>query len=71
MLTPFPGPGGRIRVSTEFDVRLGRPPIAGYLGYMYDVSPDGQRVLVNTAVGDDTTVSAISLVINWPAALPQ
>jgi len=52
-----------------FEVR-GR--LAGYLGsgqgYNYDVSADGQRFLVNTAVGQ-TTSAPITLVVNWTAAL--
>jgi hypothetical protein len=38
--------------------------------YHYDVSPDGKRVLVNTAV-DSATVAPISVVVNWPAAISK
>ncbi len=49
-----------------------RPRLASYLGYgvgsNYDVSPDGQRFLVNAAVAGQTT-APITLVVNWMAAL--
>jgi Tol biopolymer transport system component len=35
--------------------------------YMYDVSPDGQRFLINTLV--EQAVQPITLVVNWTAAL--
>ena len=37
-------------------------------GYLYDVSGDGQRFLVNTLV-QQTTSSPITLVVNWTADL--
>jgi serine/threonine protein kinase/Tol biopolymer transport system component len=36
---------------------------------MYDVSPDGQRFLINTIV--EQAVQPITLVVNWPALLKQ
>ncbi len=36
--------------------------------YMYDVSRDGQRFLINTLV-EQAAVQPITLVVNWPAAL--
>ncbi|MDO8795816.1 MAG: protein kinase [Vicinamibacterales bacterium] len=48
--------------------------LAGYLGYgagsNYDVSPDGQRFLVNAAVSGQTT-APITLIVNWTAALKK
>jgi Tol biopolymer transport system component len=37
-------------------------------GSTYDVAPDG-RVIVNSTIGEDT--NAITLVVNWPAALKK
>jgi hypothetical protein len=36
----------------------------------YDVSPDGQRFLVNT-LADGTASAPITLVVNWPALLKK
>jgi eukaryotic-like serine/threonine-protein kinase len=36
---------------------------------MYDVTPDGQRFLINTIV--EQTVQPITLVVNWPALLKK
>jgi serine/threonine protein kinase len=48
-------------------------PLFAYHGggedYTYDVSPDGQRFLVNTVVSD--TSQPIVLVLNWPAGLKK
>ena len=101
-VVPFPGPGGKVRISTgggdnarwrrdgkeifylagntlmaagvtangsRFDVgavqRLFDVPTAdGY--WPYDVSPDGQRFLVNTLEG---AVAPLTIVVNWPAGL--
>jgi hypothetical protein len=38
--------------------------------YPYDVSPDGQRFVVNTVM-DDATSTTITVVINWTAGLPE
>jgi hypothetical protein len=38
--------------------------------YPYDVSADGQRFLVNTFV-EETTSTAITLFVNWPAQLKK
>ena len=40
----------------------------GNTGSMYDVSPDGQRFLVNT-LADEDAAAPITLVVNWPALL--
>jgi hypothetical protein len=37
--------------------------------YAYDVSPDGQRFLVNTMVDQNTSVAPITVVVNWPATM--
>jgi eukaryotic-like serine/threonine-protein kinase len=42
----------------------------GNTGSMYDVSPDGQRFLVNT-LADDVAAAPITLVVNWPALLKK
>jgi hypothetical protein len=39
-------------------------------GSMYDVSPDGQRFLVNTLAEEDAA-APITLVVNWPALLKK
>lgn len=46
-----------------------RPPIR-LDAYPYDVSPDGQRFVVN-ALTDDTTSTTITVVLNWTAGLPK
>ena len=60
---------GAVRALFEIQRRM-----AAYLGYNsgnnYDVSPDGQRFLVNVAVAGQTT-APIALVVNWPAALEK
>ena len=47
-------------------------PGSRYLGYgvgsNYDVSPDGQRFVVNTAVSGQTT-APITLIVNWTAVI--
>jgi eukaryotic-like serine/threonine-protein kinase len=103
-VVPFPGPGGRVRISTargdnarwrrdgkeifylagntlmaaavtakgsRFDVgpvqRLFEVPMVdGY--WPYDVSPDGQRFLVNTL---ESAVPPLTIVVNWPATLKR
>jgi eukaryotic-like serine/threonine-protein kinase len=42
-------------------------PTAGQIGY--DVSPDGQRVLVNSPAESDAT--PITVILNWPAELKK
>ncbi len=36
-------------------------------GVSYDVSPDGQRLLIVKPAGRPVVQSQISLVVNWPA----
>ena len=103
-VVPFPGPGGKVRISTaggdnarwrrdgkeiffladhtlmaaavtakgsRFEVgavqRLFEVPMVdGY--WPYDVSPDGQRFLVNMLEG---AVAPLTIVVNWPAGLKR
>jgi Tol biopolymer transport system component len=51
-------------VRSLFDTRPGGPP-----RFVYDVSPDGQRFLVNTLV--EEAAAPITLVVNWPALLKK
>lgn len=39
--------------------------------YFYDVTPDGQRFLINTPVEGQVNTPPITLVVNWPALLKQ
>jgi Tol biopolymer transport system component len=48
-----------------FEIRRGGP------GYVYDVTADGQRFLVNTAVEQKEPSAPITLVINWTADLKK
>ena len=45
-------------------------PFARLDAYAYDVSPDGQRILINTLVEAKTSL-AITLVVNWPVGLKK
>ncbi len=42
-------------------------PTAGQIGY--DVSPDGQRILVNSPAESDA--APITVILNWPAELKK
>ena len=44
-----------------------REPISGTDLFSYDVSPDGQRFLVNVDAGDAT--APLTAVVNWTALL--
>jgi hypothetical protein len=44
---------------------------AGGPGSVYDVSPDGQRFLVNTLVEEEAEAAPITLVVNWPALVKK
>ena len=48
-----------------FEIRRGGP------GYVYDVTADGQRFLVNTAVEQKEPSAPITLVVNWTADLKK
>jgi len=39
-------------------------------GYSYDVSPDGQRFLVNARLQQTTTIPT-TIVVNWTAGLKK
>jgi hypothetical protein len=49
-----------------FTVRL--RPLVRLDAFPYDISPDGQRFLVNSFV-EETASTAITLMVNWTAAL--
>ena len=53
---------------------LGAPPVraasGAFLGYQYDVSPDGQRFLV-VAPPEQNTVPPLTLIQNWTAGLKK
>src|SRR5262249_7541181 len=49
-------------VRALFGIRRGGP------GYVYDVTPDGQRFVINTAV-EQKESAPITLVVNWTADL--
>jgi Tol biopolymer transport system component len=55
-----------IRPLFQTQVRL-RPTVQGY---GCDVSPDGQRFLVNT-LAEEAAPAPITLVVNWPALLKK
>ena len=48
-----------------FDIRRGGP------GYVYDVTADGERFLVNSAVEPKEPSAPITLVVNWTADLKK
>jgi Tol biopolymer transport system component len=56
-------PGQPVRL---FAVRVGElvPLQAGY-NQSYDISPDGQRFLMNT-ITEETSVPPITVILNWP-----
>jgi len=63
-----------VREGEAFDADAPRPlfplrrrePISAVDLFSYDVAPDGQRFLVNTDVGDSTTLP-LTIVLNWAA----
>ena len=54
-------------VRTLFAVPVQR--MARLDAYPYDVTPDGQRFLVNTQIGSDLPSTPITFVTNWTASL--
>jgi serine/threonine protein kinase/Tol biopolymer transport system component len=67
MAAPVNGQGATFEVGAArplFEIR----PRSGF-GAVYDVSPDGQRFLVNTMA--ESTSTPITLVVNWPALLKR
>jgi Tol biopolymer transport system component len=108
-VAPFPGPGGRVQVSsgggsqprwrrdgrelfylspdlkmmaaeltaTAGDFRVVRvrtlfavSPLGGVPGYLYDVTPDGQKFIVAQDFEHTSTVP-LTIVTNWPAELKK
>jgi serine/threonine protein kinase len=64
-------PGGNVNLaSTPKALFQARVPLVASQRTNYVVSRDGQRFLINTAVGDGLS-SPLSIVLNWPAALKQ
>jgi Tol biopolymer transport system component len=61
---------------SAFEVGAARPLFdtraltIGNTGFMYDVSPNGQRFLVNT-LAEEAAPAPITLVVNWPALLKK
>jgi len=45
-----------------------RPPVLVYDQFVYDVSRDGQRFLINTQVKQAEN-TPMSIVLNWPSKL--
>ena len=65
------GTGGRLEIAAPKRLFALRPRTPARLdAYAYDVSADGRRFVVNTLV-EDTTPTAITLVLNWTAVLPN
>ena len=62
-------------VSTQadaFQLRAVRPLFpfrAGQTRYAYDVTPDGQRFLVNARIVNESPSPPLTVVVNWPATL--
>jgi len=55
-----------------FEVRFRNAEYRNFgFGYDYDVSADGQRFLVNTAIAAQPAKASITLVANWPALLQK
>jgi len=62
---------------TEFEFAAAKPlfktrtlSLEGGIYHEYDVSPDGQRFLIGTLIGD-TKAPPPTVLLNWPAALKQ
>jgi hypothetical protein len=107
-IAPFPGPGGRVQISSgggsqprwrhdgrelfyispetkimgaelsvaAADVRVGAvrsligTTLGGIVGYLYDVTPDGQRFIVSQGF-EQTSTDPLTVVTNWPAELTK
>jgi hypothetical protein len=39
-------------------------------GRSYDFSPDGERIIANVVLGEESREQPITLVVNWMAGLP-
>ena len=62
---------------TEFQFAAPKPlfktrtlALEGSIFHEYDVSPDGQRFLIGTLIGD-TKAAPPTVILNWTAALKQ
>ena len=53
-----------------FQTRLEFDPLSGLGVRQYDVTPDGQRFLLNQHVADSTD-APITVVVNWPKLLEK
>ncbi|MBI4470242.1 MAG: PD40 domain-containing protein [Acidobacteria bacterium] len=62
--------GTNVEVGTVVPLFQTRPSSPGYSGYAYDVTPDGQRFLINTAI-EPITSPSITLVTNWAVDLKK
>ncbi len=45
--------------------------LKGSLGSSFDVSPDGQRFLLNARAETDTSNLGATLILNWPEVLQR
>jgi hypothetical protein len=66
MAVPLSGSGPSIEAGSPvplFVLNVEPPPLTSTLS-PYDVSPDGQRILVDTIVGEGET-APITVVLNW------
>jgi len=73
MAAAISGEGAAVQVGTVQALFSARPRMAAFVGseqYAYDVSPDGQRFLVNT-LADQSAAPPITLVVNWTAGLKK
>jgi hypothetical protein len=53
---------------TRREERVRDEPSTGLVWHQYDVTPDGQRFLINTP---EIVRSSITVVLDWPALLKQ
>ena len=58
---------GRPRGLFQTSIYGGGPSLNNWY---WDVTPDGQRFLVNTVIGNADT-SAVNVVFNWPSTLDR
>jgi Tol biopolymer transport system component len=75
MAVPVMSNNAALEVGTAvplFKARMLVGPTAAF-GFrrQYDVTPDGKRFLINAPIEDTTASSAITVVLNWPAALKK
>lgn len=67
MAVPVNGKGSGFEVGAVTPLFQTRVPSTG--GYQYDVSPDGQRFLVNMLAEEGP--SPLVVVLNWTAGVPR